>query len=503
MKPYAIAAMSRRRVASICPPQVVSHYCRRLDLHSDCREIRGPRGVPDPRPARGRRPRGADPGRRPKPRALLAALLLAPGTVLSTDRLVAAVWGGTRRGTPSARCGPTCRGCARCSRNGCGGGRRATRSTSPTASSTPPSSGASPGSPAERAAAGDHAAAVDLLDTALGLWRGEPLDEFDPADIDRDGQLDRAWPTCASPPSRSGAALLRLGAGRGSSPSWRRWSSTHPHRERPPPCSMHAPLRGRPAGRRAGRLPGPAPASSTSWASSRPSRPRVAPPGAGAGPDARAPDPAPARRTQPAAPRHRASSAATGGSTRSRARCGRPAGHARRRRGRREDPARRRGGGPRARPVRRRCVAHRAGPAGRRRLRRARRRGAPWACSSGTAGRSSRRSSSTSPPARSCSCWTTASTCWTPPPRLAQRLVAQLPRRRRCSPPAGSRSVWTASRCGRCRRCRSRTPRRCSCCGRGPPAPTSIPTSTRSPRSAGGSTACRSASSWPRPAPGR
>src|SRR5262245_54075285 len=90
MKPYAMAAMSRRRVASICPPVVVSHYCRRLDLHSDCRDrvefrILGPLEVVDhgePVPVGGR-----------KPRALLAALLLAGGAVVSTDRLVTAVWG--------------------------------------------------------------------------------------------------------------------------------------------------------------------------------------------------------------------------------------------------------------------------------------------------------------------------------------------------------------------------------------------------------------------------
>ena len=51
-----------------------------------------------------------------------------------------------------------------------------------------------------------------------------------------------------------------------------------------------------------------------------------------------------------------------------------------------------------------------------------------------------------------------------------------------------------------------RTPRRCSCSGRGPRRPTSgstAPTPTRSPRSARGSTACRWASSWPRPGCGR
>src|SRR3954471_21641037 len=93
--------MSRRGAAGtvvpgaelICPPPRRRRYCRLPELHSDCSgvgggvtfRILGPLEVVDggaPVPVGG-----------PKPRALLAALLLRPGPVLSTDRLVAAVWG--------------------------------------------------------------------------------------------------------------------------------------------------------------------------------------------------------------------------------------------------------------------------------------------------------------------------------------------------------------------------------------------------------------------------
>ena len=108
----------------------------------------------------------------PKPRALLAALLLTPGTVVSTDRLVAAVWGahpprdavGALRAYVSRlravlpeRLRWRAPGYALDVADGELDATEFHRLT---------------GLARERAAVGDHRAAVDLLDTALGLWRG-------------------------------------------------------------------------------------------------------------------------------------------------------------------------------------------------------------------------------------------------------------------------------------------------------------------------------------------
>ena len=417
MKPYAIAAMSRRRVASICPPPVVSHYCRRSDLHSDCRETRGPRGVPDPRPARGRRPRGAGPGRRPEA-ARPARRAAARAGHRRVDRPPG--HGGVGRG-PAARRRrraarlrlPAARGAPGA---GCGGGRRVTRSTSPTASSTPPSSAASPGSPASAPRSGDHRAAVDLLDTALGLWRGEALDEFDAADIDARRQARAAGRPAARRRRGAGGGAARAGP----RPGGRRRAGGA-GRAPPGPGDPGRPADARPLRRAGGR---PTRWPSTERSAPPPRRgagrravrrhPRAAPPGAGAGPDARARATAPGR---PTCPRRGTDARRAGaGDRRGRRRAaGGPAGHARRRRRRREDPARDRGGGPRARPVRRRRVARRAGPARRRRLRGARRR--RRAAGAAAARHDDRADGGRVPrhPRRCCSCSTTASTCWTPP----------------------------------------------------------------------------------------
>ena len=327
MKPYAIAAMSRRRVASICPPHVVSHYCRRLHLHSDCRETRGPRGVPDPRPARGRRPRGAGRASAARSRAPCSRRCSSRrARSCPTDRLVdRGVGRRPAAPTPSARCAPTSPGCAAArSRSGCGAGRRATRSTSPTASSTPPSSHRLAGPPASAPRpATTRAARRPPRRRARRSGAATPLAEFDAADIDRDGG-SRGWPTCAlAAVEERAAALLALGRGRGGGRrargAGRRGTRTG---RRLAVLLMHALYAQRAAGRRAGRLPGPArAASSTSWASSRPDADAgAAPPGARrTTPRSR---PSSDRRTatcRGAAPRW---SAGTRRSTRSRPRCG-------------------------------------------------------------------------------------------------------------------------------------------------------------------------------------
>ncbi len=475
MKPYAMSATSRRRVASICPPP------SRFALLSTARlafRLQRQRGVPDPRPARGRRPRGAGPGRRPEAArpARRAAARGRRGACRPT------AWSPrcgarTRRGTPSARCGPTCRGCGRCCRNGCGGGRRATRSTSPTASSTPPSSARLVGLARERAAAGDHRRGGRPPRHRARPVARRGARRVRPRRDRRATAGSRAWPTCASPPSRSGRRRCsRWVAGGRSSPSWRRWSSATPTARPWPPCSCTRSTRadGRPT-----RWPSTrrcAAASSTSWASSRPTPParlhrRVL---------EQDPALAPGRRRpahQPAAPGQRAGRAGPGDRRgRGRAADG-PAGHAASASGASGRPGSRSRwraasatGSPTApgspswpRSADGGSVAHAVAAALRRAAaarrddradgRRVPRRPLAAARAGQLRARAGRRRAAGAAPRRA------------------------VPRRRRARHEPGAARRRRASRCGRCRRCRSRTPRRCSCCARGPPAPTSTPTS--------------------------
>jgi DNA-binding SARP family transcriptional activator len=153
----------------------------------------------------------------PKPRALLAALLLRPGSVVSTDRLVGALWG---MAPPPGAVGALL---AYASRR---------RATLPDGSRRPiyqPPDyllqvGAGEldanevsdlvGQARERTEAGDHGYAVELLDAALALWRGEALAEFDAADIDADGHLARLADLRLVAAEERADALLHLGRGR-------------------------------------------------------------------------------------------------------------------------------------------------------------------------------------------------------------------------------------------------------------------------------------------------
>ncbi|MCH6170341.1 AfsR/SARP family transcriptional regulator [Pseudonocardia alaniniphila] len=127
----------------------------------------------------------------PKPRVLLASLLLRPGSVVSTDRLVEAVWGGARPPDPL-------------------GALRAYVSRL-RAVLAPLQHGErlryqAPGyvlavaddeldatefarlvaEARDRASVGDPGRAVTLFDAALALWRGDPLAEFDFAQVNAD-----------------------------------------------------------------------------------------------------------------------------------------------------------------------------------------------------------------------------------------------------------------------------------------------------------------------------
>ncbi|GAA3057048.1 BTAD domain-containing putative transcriptional regulator [Pseudonocardia yunnanensis] len=127
----------------------------------------------------------------PKPRVLLAGLLLRPGAVVSTDRLVAAVWGDAPPNDPL-------------------GALRAYVSRL-RAVLAPLQHGErlryqAPGyvlavaddeldatdfarlvtEARDRASVGAHGHAVELFDAALALWRGDPLAEFDCAQLNAD-----------------------------------------------------------------------------------------------------------------------------------------------------------------------------------------------------------------------------------------------------------------------------------------------------------------------------
>nr|MBA3908147.1 AfsR/SARP family transcriptional regulator [Pseudonocardiales bacterium] len=151
----------------------------------------------------------------PKPRALLAALLLRPGAVVSTDRLVTAVWGATpprdaigalrayvsrlRVALPGERLRWQAPGYAL---DVAEGELDATAFTQLL------------GLARERATVADHQRAVDLFDAALALWRGDALVEFDAADIDADGQLARLADLRLSAIQERAEAMLALGRGR-------------------------------------------------------------------------------------------------------------------------------------------------------------------------------------------------------------------------------------------------------------------------------------------------
>ncbi len=176
----------------------------------------------------------------PKPRALLATLLLAGGGVVSTDRLVTAVWGanpprdavGALRAYVSRlrvllpdRLRWRAPGYLFIVADGeldAAEFRRLTELAR------------------ERAAAGDHRAAADLLDTALGLWRGEALGEFDAVEIDVDGRLALLADLRLAAVEARAAALLALGRGRAVLAELEALVERHPGREALAALLMHA-----------------------------------------------------------------------------------------------------------------------------------------------------------------------------------------------------------------------------------------------------------------------
>jgi DNA-binding SARP family transcriptional activator len=153
----------------------------------------------------------------PKPRALLAALLLRPGSVVSTDRLIGAVSGVA---PPPGAVGALRAYASRL--------RAALPDGSQPLIYQAPDSLLQVGArdldanessdlmerARERAEAGDHGHAVELLDAALALRRGEALAEFDAADIDADGHFARLADLRLVAAEERADTLLHLGRGR-------------------------------------------------------------------------------------------------------------------------------------------------------------------------------------------------------------------------------------------------------------------------------------------------
>jgi DNA-binding SARP family transcriptional activator len=66
----------------------------------------------------------------------------------------------------------------------------------------------------DHASAADHRRAADLLESALALWRGDALAEFDPARLDADADLARLAELRLVATEEHAQALLQLGRGR-------------------------------------------------------------------------------------------------------------------------------------------------------------------------------------------------------------------------------------------------------------------------------------------------
>ncbi len=173
----------------------------------------------------------------PKPRALLATLLLRPGVVVSTDRLVGVVWG---EDPPSAALGalrvyvsrlrallPPLEDGERLVYRAPGyalavadGELDATEFTRLVVEAR------------RHAAAAEHGRALDLLNGALALWRGDVLAEFDAVEIDADADIARLTGLRLAAMEERAEALLQLGRSREAVPELEALVQRFPERER-------------------------------------------------------------------------------------------------------------------------------------------------------------------------------------------------------------------------------------------------------------------------------
>ena len=173
----------------------------------------------------------------PKPRALLATLLLQPGVVVSTDRLVGVVWGGD---PPSAALGALRVYVSRL------------RALLPPLEDGERLFYRAPGyglavadgeldatefarlvvEARRHAAAAGHGRALDLLNAALALWRGDVLAEFDAVEIDADSAIARLTGLRLAAMEERAEALLQLSRSREAVPELEALVQRFPERER-------------------------------------------------------------------------------------------------------------------------------------------------------------------------------------------------------------------------------------------------------------------------------
>jgi predicted ATPase/DNA-binding SARP family transcriptional activator len=177
----------------------------------------------------------------PKPRTLLAALLVARGEVVPADRLVAALWGGD----PPAGALVALRAYVSRLRGVLDGA--ATLGHHPPGYRLSLDTGTLDAAEFERlvvearsaAAAGDHARAVADLDAALALWRGDALAEFDDDEF-ATAEAARLTELRTTALEERAEALLEQGRAADALPELEALLRRHPSRERPAVALMRA-----------------------------------------------------------------------------------------------------------------------------------------------------------------------------------------------------------------------------------------------------------------------
>jgi predicted ATPase/DNA-binding SARP family transcriptional activator len=155
----------------------------------------------------------------PKPRAVLAVLLLHRGAVVSTDRLVAAVWRDDPPRDAVAGVRTYVSRLRTLLRSGADGERLLYRAPGYLLSVSDDEVDAARfeqlvAAAREHAGMGDHGRTVDLLDAALALWRGPALADLDPAAIDADAELARLEDLRLAAMEERAESLLCLGRSR-------------------------------------------------------------------------------------------------------------------------------------------------------------------------------------------------------------------------------------------------------------------------------------------------
>jgi predicted ATPase/DNA-binding SARP family transcriptional activator len=177
----------------------------------------------------------------PKPRTLLAVLLVAGGDVVPADRLVAALWGAD----PPAGAPVALRAYVSRLRGVLSGA--ATLRHHPPGYSLSLRTGTVDAAEFEQlvdaaraaAAAGDHARAVADLDAALALWRGDALAEFADEEF-ATAEATRLTELRTTAAEDRAEALLELGRAAEALPELEMQVRRHPSRERPAVALMRA-----------------------------------------------------------------------------------------------------------------------------------------------------------------------------------------------------------------------------------------------------------------------